>query len=94
MGTWRWRFLSTGAVPAALHAVQDLLLQFLPLLLLLGQPLGGRRARALPAVEDFAVLCVPQLGVQAAGGVEEGLVCAALRHFALRGTRKQGGLKN
>lgn len=30
----------TGAVPAALYTVQDLLLQFLPLLLLLGQSLG------------------------------------------------------
>lgn len=30
----------TGAVPAALYTVQDLLLQLLPLLLLLGQSLG------------------------------------------------------
>lgn len=37
---WRRRLLSTGAVPAALHTVEDLLLQFLPLLLLLRQALG------------------------------------------------------
>lgn len=38
--TWRQRVPSAGAVPASLHTVQDLLLQFLPLLLLLGQSLG------------------------------------------------------
>lgn len=91
----RWRrrqrrqLLSTGAVPTALHTVEDLLLQFLPLLLLLGQSLRRRLGRALAAVEDFAVLCVPQIGVHAAGGVEEGVVVATLCHFTLAEKRRR-----
>lgn len=80
-----WQPLSTGAVPTALHTVQDLLLQLLPLLLLLGQTLGGRLGRALGAVQDFVVLGVPQICVQAARGVEEGAVAASLGHLALAG---------
>lgn len=57
--TWRWRLLSTGAVPTAFNTVEDLLLQFLPLLLLLGQALSRRLGRVLAVVEDFAVLSVP-----------------------------------
>lgn len=85
--TWRWQLLSAGAVPAALNTVEDLLLQFLPLLLLLGQALSRRLRRVLPAVEDFAVLSVPQVRIQAAWVAEEGVVAASLGHFTL--TKKQ-----
>lgn len=40
--TWRWLLLSTGAVPTALNTVEDLFLQFFPLLLLLGLALRCR----------------------------------------------------
>lgn len=59
--TWRWQLLSTGAVPTALHTVEYLLLQFFPLLLLLGQALSWWFGRALAVVQDFAVLGVPQV---------------------------------
>lgn len=87
-----WQPLSTGAVPTALHTVQDLLLQFLPLLLLLGQTLSRRLRRALAAVQDFAVLSVPQIGVQAARGVQEGVVAASLGHLALKETSRREDL--
>lgn len=53
--------LSAGAVATALHTVEDLLLQFLPLLLLLGQALWHRLASFAAVVEDPAVLGVPQV---------------------------------
>lgn len=84
-----WQPLSTGAVPTALHTVQDLLLEFLPLLLLLGQTLSRRLGRALAAVQDFAVLSVPQIGVQAARGVQESVVAASLAHLALKETSRR-----
>lgn len=49
-----------GAVPTALHTVEDLLLQFLPLLLFPGQPLA-LLVRLAIAVQDLAVLRVPQV---------------------------------
>lgn len=85
--TWRWQLLSAGAVPAALNTVEDLLLQFLPLLLFLGQAFSRWLRRVLAAVEDFAVLSVPQVRIQAAWVVEEGVMAALLGHFTL--TRKQ-----
>lgn len=69
--TWRWQLLLTGAVPAALHTAEDIVLQFFPLLFLRGQALGGQLGRALAAVQYFAVLCVPQVCVQAARSAEE-----------------------
>lgn len=84
----RWWLPSTGAVPTALHAVQDLLLQFFPLLLLLGQVPGHQLGRAVAVVEDLVVLGVPQVAVQAARVAEEGVVVAALRHFTLVGRRE------
>lgn len=85
-------FLSTGAVPTALNTVEDLLLQFLPLLLPLGQALS-RREQVLAAGEDFAVLGVPQVCVQAARHTEEGMVVAPLCHFTLAGGKKRAGKK-
>lgn len=81
--TWRWQLPSTGAVPTALNTVKDLLLQFFPLLLLLRQALSRRLGGALVVVEDFAVLGVPQVSVQAAWDTEEGVVVASLCHFTL-----------
>lgn len=78
-----WQLLSTGAVPTAFHTVEDLLLQFPPLLLLLGQPLGLRLGRVLAAVQDSVVLGVPEVSVQAARGAEQSLVGASLCHFTL-----------
>lgn len=87
--TWRWQLLSTGAVPTALHTVEDLLLQFFPLLLLLGQTLSRQLGRTLAAVQDFAVLGVPQVCVQAAWGAEECVVAASLCHFTLEEEKKK-----
>lgn len=87
--TWRWQLLSAGAVPTALHTVEDLLLQFLSLLLLLGKALGHRLAGALVAVQDFAVLGVPQVGVHAARGAEERFMVAALFHLTLSRQKKE-----
>lgn len=80
---WRLQLLSAGAVPTALNTVEDLLLQFLPLLLLLRQPLSWRLERIHAVVEDFAVLSVPQVCVQAAWVAEQGVVVASLCHFTL-----------
>lgn len=91
--TWRKQPLSTGAVPTALHTVEDLLLQFSPLLLLLGQALRRRLQWALGVVQDFAVLGVPQVRIQAARGAEEGVVVAALCHFTLADRKRIKGQK-
>lgn len=83
------RLLSTGAVPAALNTVEDLLLQFLPLLLLLRQALGRWLRRVLAVIEEFAVLSVPQVSVQAARVAEEGVVATSLGHFTLAREQKK-----
>lgn len=80
---WRQRLPLTGAVPASLYTVQDLLLQFFPLLLLLGQSLSCWLWYVLAVVEDFAVLSVPQFSVQAAWVAEESVMVASLGHFTL-----------
>lgn len=82
---------SAGAVTAALDAVEDLLLQLLPLLLLLGEAGGGRLAalQAAAVAEDAAVLSVPQPGVQAARLGQQGAVVAALGHSALVGEERE-----
>lgn len=87
--TWGWQLLSAGAVPTALHTVEDLLLQFFPLLLLLGETLHWRLRRTLAVVQDFAILGVPQVCVQAARGGEEGVVIATLCHFTLAEKRRR-----
>lgn len=81
---------SAGAVAAALDVVEDLLLQLLPLLLLLGETSGGQLAgvQAAAVAEDAAVLSVPQLGVQAARLGQKGAVVAALGHSALVGEER------
>lgn len=82
---------SAGAVATALDVVEDLLLQLLPLLLLLGEASGGRLAdvQAAAVAEDAAVLSVPQLGVQAARLGQQGAVVAALGHSALEGEERE-----
>lgn len=96
---WRWQLPSTGAVPTALYTIEDLLLQFFPLLLLLGQALSRRLGRLLAIVEDFAVLSVPQVCVKAAWDAEEGVVVASLCHFTLaerknKKSRKKRNMKS
>lgn len=81
--------LSTGAVPTALYTVEDLLLQLFPLLLLLRQALLWWIGFACAIVEDFAVLGVPQVCIQAAWGAEEAMMVTPLCHFSLAGIKQQ-----
>lgn len=74
---------SAGAVPAALHTVEDLLLQLLALLLSLRQALGCRLGPAR-AARVSVVLCVPQVCVQTARRAQKSLMTAALHHLPLR----------
>lgn len=75
------QLLSAGAVPTTLYTVEDLLLQLFPLLLLLGEALLWWIGFALAVVEDFAVLGIPKVCVQAAWGAEEALMVTSLSHF-------------
>ncbi len=74
---------SAGAVPAALHTVEDLLLQLLPLLLSLRLVLSCRLGTAR-GTRVSAVLCVPQVCVQTARRAQQSLMTAALQHLPLR----------
>ncbi len=74
---------SAGAVPAALHTVEDLLLQLLALLLSLHQALSCRLGTARGA-RVSVVLCVPQVCVQTARRAQKSLMTAALHHLPLR----------
>lgn len=73
---------SARAVPTALHTVHDLLLQFLAFLLFLWHALDCR-LRLVSVRQNFAVLCVPQVGVQTALCVQESLMVATFCHLAL-----------
>lgn len=73
---------SARAVPAALHTVHDLLLQFLAFLLFLWHALDCR-LRLASVRQNFAVLCVPQVGVQTALCVQESLMVATFCHLPL-----------
>lgn len=76
---------SAGAVSATLDAVKDLLLQLPALLLLLRDALGlGRGSAGAVAVQDLAVLRLPQIGIKAAWYVQERAVVSPLSYLALK----------
>lgn len=80
---------SAGAVAAALDVIEDLLLQFSPLLLFLGDVRRGRGPLCTVTVQHFAVLGLPEVPVQTPGGVQEGVMIAPLDHLPLKTTTQR-----
>lgn len=83
--TKRRQLLSAGTVTTTLDTVEDLLLKFFPLLLLLREVfgLGPSRVVAANVAKNFTVLGVPKVCIQAARGGKKGRMVPTLFYLTL-----------